>query len=173
MYFGILAVIFISIAIIAWLYAVIAENKERSGYGTVGKMLLALTFLSGAAFLATMFVVSPAYGCIEKVYEEPEITMSTEIPLTTFKNTDYYLIKEDGKYRYCCKAVTNNDNGSKAEISKCKITYSDEAPSLTTKEIAREWRSEWLFMYDSGTEEKTVYYFTIPSKNSILDLDES
>lgn len=170
MLFGNFLAITIVTIISAFAASAIIEANHEKKYRKVGIALLAVTIVCGVIMIIASFYFSPMCGITEKVYEEPGVVSTKGVALETFKNTQCYLIKEDGKYKYCRKDGLIDETDSEAEISQCEIRYGGKDPSLTVEETEKRWRIEWLFLYDEGVETTIKYKFTIPDEDSILVL---
>lgn len=150
-----------------------SHRKPYRIYGIVSFAICIFTFICMVIVGAIFSEESVLNIELDKTYSEPEVIFSTGYQLATIGNTPYYLIQEDGEFRYL--AVSNGEIDKKTttvDMSQCKVMFSNEEPSLIAEKLENEYCSKWLFIYDYGTETEARYRFTIPNEESILNLDD-
>lgn len=151
--------------------AALLEGSSRRICKIIAVVSFVIALLTTVVFLVFNILFSPMTTLAERVYEDPKIISSTEIQLTALDNTEYYLVRGGEEYRYYSQDESNDEQPLKVETSQCQIEYSSSTPTLTIEKASKNWHREWLFLYEDGTGTETKYIFTIPSKDSILDLD--
>ena len=108
----------------------------------------------------------------KKVYTSSESKISYTLRLVAIKNTSYYLVKNDGEYKYRYIDENGTINSDKIDITKCEVNYDKNSPRLAIDEIDKTYHKEWLFISgEDDTEIDSGYNFTLRNRESILDLD--
>lgn len=105
-----------------------------------------------------------------KTYLDPEAS-TTEIHIRPLDETPYFLVRDKGEYIY--QSIDANDKETyRIDASQCEFKFSDEKPGISIQSITTKCRAEWLFLYNVKTRQEQKYLITIPSRESILNLDE-
>ena len=105
-----------------------------------------------------------------KTYLDTEAS-TTEVHIRPLDETPYFLVQENGEYIYR-STDTDSKGNSKIDASKCEFKFSDEKPGISIQSITTKCHADWFFLYDDKTEQEQKYLITIPSRESILNLDE-
>lgn len=166
----------IALALVIVVEIIGINSKKRK---ILRRISFGLAVLCSVIVIAVGFSFSLMYVSPEKTYEEPETTIATVVQLKTLKNTNYYLVKDGDTYRYYPEKIIRgelidnigSEDAPKVAISKCKVQCGDAIPKLFIWETKKQWRKEWLFLYDSGTETEIKYNFIVPDEKNILNLN--
>lgn len=105
-----------------------------------------------------------------KTYLGSEVS-TTEIHICPLDETPYFLVQENGEYIYRSTDADSKEN-SKIDASQCEFEFSNKKPGISIQNITTKCRAEWLFLYNVKTKQEQKYLITVPSKESILNLDE-
>ena len=126
--------------------------------------------------LATIFVAAGVfdvcfYLMAEKVYTYENIISIKSTPLKMVSG-NYYLTLNNGQYKYLC---ADSIQAKTIDARNCEKTFDKESiPRIVEKEVARTYHKEWLWFYGNPMgEDVVVYEFVIPSRDSILDTNNS
>lgn len=105
-----------------------------------------------------------------KTYLDPEVS-TAEIHICPLDETPYFLVQDKDEYIY--QSIDADDKETyRIDASQCEFKFSDEKPGIFMQNITTKCRAEWFFLYNDKTEQKQKYLITVPSKESILNLDE-
>ena len=134
--------------------------------------LLVCVFTLGFVVLVFgVFTEKPALSI-----EPNETRLDTEVSMTEahirpLDKTPYYLIRNGEKYIY---RSMDGDDGKAPEIdvSRCKVKFGSEEPSVAIQSTTITRRMEWLFLYNYKTEQEEKILITVPNEESILNLDK-
>lgn len=139
--------------------------------GSILLILCLLSFFSGIS-AGAMFDEESALNIeTNKTYSEPEVVSTEEIPLRALDEIPHYLVRSNGEL-LCRSAYENSKEPLRADESQCKFRFCNEEPTLEIQAVETKYHAEWLFLYADRVKQEQKIIITIPSKGSILNLDE-
>ena len=134
-------------------------------------LLICVFTLGFVVLVFGVFTEDPALSIEPNETRLDTEVLMTEVHIRPLDETPYFLVQENGEYIYRSTDADSKEN-SKIDASQCEFEFSNKKPGISIQNITTKCRAEWLFLYNVKTKQEQKYLITVPSKESILNLDE-